>query len=79
MMRFEDPAQADQRTQAQARLDALSPQQRQRLQELARAKRQAGAEPAANLHGRFEEWARRQPDAVAVCEHGRRLSYGGLD
>jgi amino acid adenylation domain-containing protein len=80
MMTFEDPAQADQRKQAQARLDALSPQQRQRLLELAKAKRQpAAAGPAANLHSRFEEWAQRSPNAIAVSEPGRGLSYAELD
>lgn len=31
------------------------------------------------IYGRFEHWLRRQPDAPAIVEDGREVSYAGLD
>ncbi|MNQ45316.1 Dimodular nonribosomal peptide synthase [compost metagenome] len=59
----------------QIRLDALSPQQRERLMELARARRAAAN---GNLHDKFEEWVTRRPQAVAVSHGKQHMCYGEL-
>ncbi|WP_162251957.1 hypothetical protein, partial [Massilia sp. Root335] len=56
-------------------LDALSPQQRERLMELARARRHAAN---GNLHDKFEQWVIRRPQAVAVSHGKRHVCYGEL-
>ncbi|MBL8506943.1 MAG: AMP-binding protein, partial [Chitinimonas sp.] len=60
--------------EARARLAQLTPEQRQRLLALARQANDTG-----KLHGRFEDWAKRRPDAIAVSCEGMQLSYGELD
>ncbi|MEH6459971.1 amino acid adenylation domain-containing protein [Chitinimonas sp. JJ19] len=60
--------------EARARLAQLTPEQRQRLLALARQANDTG-----KLHGRFEDWAKRRPDAIAVSCDGMQLSYGELD
>lgn len=36
-------------------------------------------ENTITIYGKFNEWARRQPEATAVVEDGRSLTYGELD
>jgi amino acid adenylation domain-containing protein len=68
-------AGAGQREHAQIRLEALSPLQRERLLELARARRNAAN---GNLHDKFEQWVTRRPQAVAVSHGKRHICYGEL-
>jgi len=59
----------------QNRLDTLSPRQRERLMELARARRAAAN---GNLHDKFEEWVIRCPQAIAVSHGKQHMCYGEL-
>lgn len=61
---------------AQERLAKLTPEQRRRLQELARTQRGA---PSGPLHAGFEQWAQRRPEAIAVSFGEHHVSYGELN
>ncbi|HEU4590564.1 MAG TPA: amino acid adenylation domain-containing protein [Steroidobacteraceae bacterium] len=64
------------RAAAAARLQNLSPEERERLLALAR---QRGKDVPESLHGLFERHAREQPDAVAAGSGQDTLTYAQLD
>jgi amino acid adenylation domain-containing protein len=76
MTSTQDPTPAPSQPTARQRLDSLSPQQRHRLEQLARSRHRAAA---ASLHAGFEAWAARCPQAVAVSCGDRHIRYGELD